>query len=149
MQAKFAFPENLYNNYFMWWKVYCWLVIIFTGLGMFIYIWYLPAWTIFDWVSFITGGLTLFVLYSFLHNKKVLPMDTWKIILYINLIIYLGSLILFVNPATHDWLKSSIPYASSMSVNEYLFYALLTIPVLFANYKLGFESSFYNKASKS
>lgn len=138
-QSKLAFLKRLYNNFLMWWKIYSWIAICLLGLGLFIYVWYLPQWTVYDWVSFISSAIIIFVLYSFLYNPKAVSQQIWKIIFWVSVVSTVAFFGIYLSTLKASWLASALPSTNEITLNEYIFFTILGLPILFANYQLAYK----------
>ncbi len=122
----------------MWWKIYSWIVICVMSLGLFVYIWYLREWTAYDWTSFISGCITIFILYAYLYNPKAVSQQIWKILFWIGVISSLIFFGIYFSPLRESWLYSALPSTNELTANEYIFFSILGLPILFANYQLAY-----------
>lgn len=134
----------------MLWKFYFWVVSIVVALSVTLYLWYLASWTIYDWYTLVSAGIAVFILYSYIYNTSTLNVDQWKILFWVGIGLTLFDLVIYLSPWKDTVMQSGLPDNSGhLNLNEYIFYTILSIPVYYANYKLGYPNAKDKHSKKS
>lgn len=113
------------------------LVIVIIGFGDSLM--KLSQWAFADFIAFIVGVLVMVGLYVFVYNKRLLPRNSWKMILWVYVTYTLLDLIYASTQiGVLSIFKSNI---YDLSFFGYLFAVLISLPEFYALYKLGYEGS--------
>lgn len=128
----------------MWWKIYFWIVAVLTFIGTLALLFGFEgnSFNIFsfgDWIGYIIEIILLFGLYAFVFQKKTGSEQLWKLVVWIVAASYVVGFSGLIFPETTDkllpFLKSNLP---EIPTDEAVFYTLLSLPQIYAIYKLGY-----------
>lgn len=119
----------------MVWKVYFWIYFIITLIGIVIVLPQLGEFNIWDLFSSLINIIFVIGLYAFAYSKKVFDVKLWKIIFYITMLYFTLDVIdLFILPLEFFHTK-----ALSVSRGAAIFSWLMSAPIVYSIYKLGFS----------
>lgn len=128
----------------MWWKIYFWIFAVLTIVGVFLSLGELNKLTLVDWVGLLLNLILVISTYSFVMNKKLFSKETWGLLFWVNLFFLTINVVYeFLLPEN---IKSSLTILQSSieaDMGMILFSFLVSIPALYALYKLA-----YNKAGR-
>lgn len=125
----------------MWWKIYFWIITIISIIGLFGLLGHSPL--IFgDLIGFVLNVLMLIGVYAYVFKKKIFSASIWKIIFWLNVILFVIAIVdLYFLPGFTkqylSFLESKV--SSAASSGAIVFTLVLTLPTLYAMYKLGYE----------
>jgi len=127
----------------MWWKIYFWVILVLTVVGMFGLLQNAPL-AFIDVIDLVWSIFLLIGIYAYVYKKKIFSADAWKGIFYISILFLIISFLdLYILPKgfmedTLPFLKSNIPSDDSNSI---LFAWVLLLPAVYVVYQLGFNKS--------
>jgi hypothetical protein len=135
----------------MWWKVYFWVNAIFlilAALGYFSY----TSLKIADLIEVSALTLIMIGLYSYVFKKPVFSTNFWQKFLWLSVALTLFDLLNFSlnlesNPLINQLLISQTMEGDFISPGTYLFSLIISIPAIYAIYKLGYPTN-SSKAKK-
>lgn len=122
----------------MWWKIYFWIYLIGNVINVFISLQFAPF-GISDITGILLGIFLQLALYAYVFKKTVLQANYWKILFWIVVFFFVEEMLeLFVLPK--DFVANFAPFLKtniSLSAEERLFSWLISLPGVYAIYKLG------------
>ena len=120
----------------MWWKIYFWIYLVLTALGLISLVSQISILSLGDWLSTINNVILVFGAYVYIFNKQ--NFSSWKNVLLVNFILFAIFMIdyfLFSENllgSIHHSFKSGL----EVSQGEVLFGVIPSLPVIYANFKL-------------
>ena|SRR3989344_1944924 len=126
----------------MWWKIYFWIFLILSIIGLIFFFGQLKTWSFADWFEVITSIIALIGVYAYVYKKKILSSQFWIIFFWIIIVNWLSGVVYAFTPLEEafplpDWLTSK----TVTNEMEMLLTILLSSPVAYAIYKLGQKKS--------
>ena len=122
----------------MWWKIYFWIYLIISVISVFALLEYAPF-GLADILGLLLNIVVLLAIYAYVFKKNVLQAGHWKILFWIVIFFFVEEMLeLFVLPK--DFVANLIPFLKSnvpLSTGERLFSWLVSLPGVYAIYKLG------------
>lgn len=122
----------------MWWKIYFWIYLILSVVGIFALLQYTPFGLV-DILGLLSSVVLPLAIYAYVFKKNILQAGHWKILFWIVIFFFVEEMLeLFVLPKDFvanlaPFLKSNVP----SSAGERLFSWLFSLPGVYAIYKLG------------
>lgn len=130
------------NGEDMWWKIYFWVLLILSLIGIIFVYGTVDTWNSGDWTDIIVSIIQLIGLYAFVYKKQVFAQIFWRIFFVIT-IISAGFYLIYFYSALKETLVlpeilQSRAYTSGQDV---LIGLILAAPLIYALYQLGYKKS--------
>lgn len=128
----------------MWWKVYFWINLILTIIGLVSTFGLLSSQSLKlgDWLILLLSIVTLIALYSYAFNKQTFSSNLWKTYFWVAVILILISIISPYTPLK-DVLSSFLSnnfYEPKYAISQ-IFGIIVQLPAYYVVYQLGYKHS--------
>jgi heme/copper-type cytochrome/quinol oxidase subunit 4 len=122
------------------WKIYFWIYLVLTLLGLPQLLSLLPVLNFAAWEGVFENIVLVLGLYSFVFKTQVFSKKTWRMIFYIILVAWILQLIynLHLSSAIDSYLN--FVDVQVFGLFAFLFSIIISIPALYSIYLLGFTS---------
>lgn len=130
----------------MWLKVYFWILLVLSVLGLFSLVANINAFSLGDWLGIAINLILILAVYSVVYKKEVFSKQVWKIIAWIMVV----NAIIELDPTgTCDRIFTFIaPKITSTSYTGTIVQFILASPALYSLYKLSFKPTNTSRKSK-
>lgn len=141
----------VHHSVMTWWQAYLWVYTILSALGLLTLLPQVPLFNFVAWEGLLESLVVIIGTYSFAYKKRILPSNAWRILFILISCIWVAQFIYYSNifPAARPTLQFLEMYPQQGAV-EIILSILLSLPALFALYKLGFTNvKMTQKSSKT
>lgn len=122
----------------MWWKIYFWIYIVISVIGVIGLTQLISNFAFGDWIGFAQSILLVIGLYSYLFNKKVFSKKVWMIIYWVTVISWVQTLLdVFVLSGMIENLLPFLKMNTPITTTDAVISIAISIPALLAIYRLG------------
>lgn len=121
----------------MWWKIYFWIIVVLTVIGVFIELPKFTSWNFADWEGQVESVILSLSLYAYIYKKNIFSKDIWKYVFVTILVVWAAQTIYYATklPAL-KFLEFSTPITLEIGVIS----MILATPALVIIYRLGFSA---------
>lgn len=122
----------------MWWKIYFWVIAVFSVIGLIGLYGQLTIWSFSDWLEVATSIVALIGLFAYIYKKDILSSQFWKIFFWIIVISWIFNIIYAFTPLEETFpLPSWLTSKAVTNETDLLIGILISSPMVYAIYKLG------------
>lgn len=124
----------------MWWKIYFWIVLVLTIIGVVFVYGGLESWDFAAFFEIITSIIGLMAVYAVAYGKKILNPTFWKVMFWLIVVNWVFNMFYAFTPlgealSLPGWLSSK----TVGSPQELLFGMVFSMPIAYAVYKLAYQ----------
>jgi len=125
----------------VWWKIYFWIYAVLSAIGLLVLLPQLSTFNFATYEGLLESILLVIGTYTFIYKKHIIP-NIWKIIFFLMLIVWAIQLIYYSNaiPSITPYLRF-FETSISQGYGTVVFTMIISIPAIFAVYKLGFSKT--------
>ncbi|OGC56088.1 hypothetical protein A3H26_01555 [candidate division WWE3 bacterium RIFCSPLOWO2_12_FULL_36_10] len=121
----------------MWWKVYFWIILVMSVLGLVFAYGRMQTWSLASWIEIVGSIILLLGLYAYVYKKKILKPSFWNIFFWFLIFSTVFDIMWAFTP-----IKTVLPLPSWLSSEvitngvELLLGVAISIPNYYAIYRL-------------
>ena len=121
----------------MWWKVYFWIILVMSVLGLVFAYGRMQTWSLASWIEIVGSIILLLGLYAYVYKKKILKPSFWNIFFWFLIFSTVFDIMWAFTP-----IKTVLPLPSWLSSEvitngvEFLLGVAISIPNYYAIYRL-------------
>jgi len=122
----------------VWWKIYFWVSLVLSAVGLVTVYGQARVWFFSDWVEIITSIIGLIGLFAFIYKKTIFSKLFWRVFFWMIVVSWFFNLIYVFTPLEEVWVLPTWFQSRSVgSEAELLAGMLLSLPSNYAVYQLG------------
>jgi len=121
----------------MWWKVYFWIILVMSVLGLVFGYGRMQTWPLASWIEIVGSIILLLGLYAYVYKKKILKPSFWNIFFWLMIFSTVFAIMWAFTPIKTvlplpGWFSSKVITAGV----ELLLGVVISIPNYYAIYRL-------------
>lgn len=123
----------------MWWKIYFWLYLVLSIVGVILLLPQIPTFNFASWEGFVENIILIVGTYSFVYSKNIIISAIWKVIFILISLVWVAQVVYYSNAVST--IKPLLQFLENKPPQSFGLVAisiLLSIPAMIAVYKLAF-----------